>query len=123
VKLGRIVLTDSRGDAALGVLCVTVINTAFSDNKHAALLPSQQGSIQPGNAATDYNIIVLHRSLSGGFLVLTLVSPVLSLTFLVEVAAVGIVYYGNWEIGNLKAAECLGPKLLVGNYLGLFDAL
>jgi len=58
VQLRRVVLADSGGNAPLGMAGVAVIDAALGDQQYAAVFPGQQGTVEAGDAAADYDIIV-----------------------------------------------------------------
>jgi hypothetical protein len=57
VKLRRVFLADGSGYAALGMARIAVIDAAFGDQEHAAMLLRQKPAVEPGDAAADYYII------------------------------------------------------------------
>ena len=65
VQLRRVVRPDGRGDAALGVLRVALVDGALGEDEDAAVVLREQRREQPGDAGPDDNVIVLrHDSLS-----------------------------------------------------------
>ena len=59
VQLGGIHHADGGGDASLGVARVAVFDAALGDQQDAAVLPGQQRRVEAGDAAADYDIVVV----------------------------------------------------------------
>jgi hypothetical protein len=62
VQFRGIILPDRGGDTSLSMFRIAVINTALGNDKHGALLPGEQGGIEPGNTAADKDIVVIAHS-------------------------------------------------------------
>ena len=58
VQLRRVVRPDGRGDAALGVLRVALVDGVLGEDEDAAVLLGEQGGEQPGNARADDDVVV-----------------------------------------------------------------
>jgi hypothetical protein len=50
---------DGGGDTPLGVARVAVVDAALGDQQDAAVLPRQKGAVETGDAAADYDIVVV----------------------------------------------------------------
>jgi hypothetical protein len=58
VQLRRIIDTNGGGNASLGMAGIAIFYTALGDHEDAALLLCKQGTVQSGNPAADYDVIV-----------------------------------------------------------------
>jgi hypothetical protein len=38
---------------------IAVVDTALGDQQHTAVLPGEKGAVEAGNAAADYDIVVI----------------------------------------------------------------
>jgi hypothetical protein len=50
---------DSGGDTPLGVARIAIVDAALGDQQDAAVLPGEKGAVESGNAAADYDIVVV----------------------------------------------------------------
>ena len=57
VHVRRIVFSDGSGNTSLCVPGIAVIDAAFGNQQHTAMLLSQQSRIKSGNSASDYYVI------------------------------------------------------------------
>ncbi|MBA7651331.1 hypothetical protein ES703_59150 [subsurface metagenome] len=68
VKLLRIIASYGSSNTPLGMFRIAVFNTALGHNEHAALLFGEEGSIQSGNTAANYNIVILVHQIASQLL-------------------------------------------------------
>src|SRR3990172_9268082 len=62
VLLGGVAWSDGRGEATLRPARVAVVNGAFGDDEHGAVLAGEEGGVQPGDAGADDDVVVVPLS-------------------------------------------------------------
>ena len=59
MELGGIPFANCGGNPTLGMLGVAFVDAALGQDDHAPLLPRQEGGVKPGDAAANYDVVVV----------------------------------------------------------------